>query len=130
MPIVKQISIHNSPKRFIEYILNPQSCCKATGLNIIEDVDRAYEMFRWVFEKNAGERFYKNEVTEGKDKIRLHHYIQSFDPKEKISPEDAHKIGEEWASKVFGNSAIIEYCKERFLNQNGSLKILYQIFID
>jgi hypothetical protein len=104
LAIVKHVSIHNSPKRFIEYILNPDSCGKATGLNIVADVDGAYEMFRQIYEKNADERFYKNEVTEGKNKIRLHHFIQSFDPKQPITPEEAHKIGVEWAKKVFGNS--------------------------
>jgi hypothetical protein len=88
----------------IEYILNPKSCGIATGLNISTDVDRAYEMFRRIYENNAHERFYKNEVTEGKNHIRLHHYIQSFDPKQPITPEEAHKIGVEWAKKVFGNS--------------------------
>jgi type IV secretory pathway VirD2 relaxase len=88
----------------IEYILNPKSCGIATGLNIVADVDGAYEMFRQLSEVNANERFYKNEITEGKNSIRLHHYIQSFDPKQPITPEEAHKIGVEWAKKVFGNS--------------------------
>jgi hypothetical protein len=34
----------------------------------------------------------------------LHHYIQSFDPKQPITPEEAHKIGERWARRVFGYS--------------------------
>ena len=59
---------------------------------------------RNVFEKFAKERFRKKSLNDencGKEKIRLHHYIQSFKPEE-ISPEEVHKIGVEWAEKVFG----------------------------
>lgn len=36
-------------------------------------------------------------------KKRLHHYIQSFKPSE-VTLEEAHKIGVEWAKKVFGEN--------------------------
>ena len=77
-----------------------------TGLNCTANLDYAYNQFGNVFEKFAKERFCKkslNDVNCGKEKIRLHHYIQSFKPEE-ISPEEAHKIGLEWARKVFGEN--------------------------
>ena len=74
-----------------------------TGLNVTADLDFAYNEFSRVFEKYARKRFCKKSITGGKEKVRLHHYIQSFKPDE-ISPEEAHKIGVEWAEKVFGTN--------------------------
>ncbi|MBD5144776.1 MAG: relaxase/mobilization nuclease domain-containing protein [Ruminococcus sp.] len=77
-----------------------------TGLNCTADLDYAYNQFGNVFEKFAKERFCKksiNDKNSGKEKIRLHHYIQSFKPDE-VFPEEAHKIGVEWARKVFGEN--------------------------
>ena len=71
------------------------------GLNCTADLDYAYNQFANVFEKFAKERFCKKSITGGKEKVRLHHYIQSFKPDE-VTPEEAHKIGVEWAEKVFG----------------------------
>ncbi len=107
MPYVKQISIHKSPQNFLEYILNgdKNSDMKyASGINVTPTVSDAYNEMKMNFEMNTGENFYKATINETKEKIRVHHYIQSFDPSEKISPEQAHKIGLEWAKKAFGNN--------------------------
>lgn len=104
MAIVKYIAVHKSPKNFLRYIMNEAKTNEmelVTGLNVTADLDFAYDEFSRVFEKYAKERFCKKSVTNGKEKIRLHHYIQSFKPDE-ISPEQAHRIGVEWAEKVFG----------------------------
>lgn len=104
MAIVKYIAVHKSPKNFLRYIMNGAKTNEmelVTGLNCTADLDIAYDEFSRVFEKYAKERFCKKSVTSGKEKIRLHHYIQSFKPDE-TSPEQAHKIGVEWAEKVFG----------------------------
>ena len=74
-----------------------------TGLNCTADLDFAYDEFSRVFEKYARERFCKKSLSGGKEKVRLHHYIQSFKPDE-ISSAEAHKIGVEWAEKVFGTN--------------------------
>lgn len=106
MAIVKYIAVHKSPKNFLRYIMNgdkTEEMKLVTGLNCTADLDFAYNEFSRVFEKFAKERFCKKSVTSGKEKIRLHHYIQSFKPEE-ISPEQAHKIGVEWAEKVFGTN--------------------------
>ena len=57
----------------------------------------------------SGERFYKkstvymDSVRKRKEKIRCHHYIQSFVPGE-TTPEEAHEIGVAWAKEVFGEN--------------------------
>lgn len=114
MPIVKYIAVHSTPLNNIEYILNGEKNDEmkfATGLNCNANVQDAYDEFRRTFELCARERFYKTgiEVKEAKNakskvKIRLHHYIQSFDPKDNVSPEEAHQIGIEWAKETFGKN--------------------------
>ncbi|MCM1382636.1 MAG: relaxase/mobilization nuclease domain-containing protein, partial [Muribaculaceae bacterium] len=86
----------------------------ATGLNCSVNPQSAYDEFRRSFEYYAKERFFKSDLnfqnfnsdekTKSKEKVRIHHYVQSFDPKENVSPEEAHKIGIEWAKKTFGEN--------------------------
>lgn len=107
MAIIKHIAIHRSPLKLIRYILNGNKTDEmklATGLNCSTVPESAYEEMGNIFESFAKERFSKksqNADVGGKEKIRLHHYIQSFKPNE-ITPEKAHRIGVEWAEKVFG----------------------------
>ncbi|MBD5527713.1 MAG: relaxase/mobilization nuclease domain-containing protein [Lachnospiraceae bacterium] len=104
LAIVKYIAVHKSPKNFLRYIMNgdkTEEMKLVTGLNCTADLDYSYNQFGNVFEKFAKERFCKKSVNSGKEKIRLHHYIQSFKPDE-VLHEEAHKIGVEWAEKVFG----------------------------
>ena len=106
MAIVKYIAVHKSPKNFLRYIMNGAKTNEmelVTGLNVTADLDFAYNEFSRVFEKYARERFCKKSLSGGKEKVRLHHYIQSFKPEE-TSPKQAHKIGVEWAEKVFGKN--------------------------
>ena len=109
MAIVKYIAVHKSPKNFLWYIMNGDKTEKmklVTALNCTANLDYAYNQFGNVFERFAKERFCKKSLNNencGKEKIRLHHYIQSFKPDE-VSPEEAHKIGVEWSRKVFGEN--------------------------
>lgn len=120
MPIIKHISIHSTPLSNIEYILNGEKNDEmkfASGLNCTPHPQSAYDEFRRTFEYYAKERFFKpdinfqksenNEKTKSKEKVRIHHYVQSFDPKENVTPEKAHKIGIEWAKKTFGENVQI-----------------------
>ncbi|MCM1524157.1 MAG: relaxase/mobilization nuclease domain-containing protein [Ruminococcus sp.] len=117
MPIVKYVAVHSTPLSNIEYILNGDKNDEmkfATGLNCTVNPQRAYDEFRRTFELNAKERFFKSDMDlknygtaekpKFKEKVRVHHYIQSFDPKENVTPEEAHKIGIEWAKKTFGEN--------------------------
>ena len=115
MPIVKYIAVHTTPLSNIEYILNGDKNDEmkfATGINCTANPQEAYDEFRRTFEICAKERFFKSEIIADKDKsekpkqkekVRIHHYIQSFSPDENVTPEEAHQIGIEWAKKVFGN---------------------------
>mgnify|MGYP000695392300 FL=1 len=63
------------------------------------------------FEMFSGERFFKRSIKSEKaksekQKIRLHHNIQSFKPGE-VTPEEAHQIGVEWAERVFGKNRMV-----------------------
>ena len=117
MPIIKHISIHSTPLSNIEYILNGDKNDEmkfATGINCTANPQSAYDEFRRTFEYYAKERFFKSDLNyqnfqsdekkKSKEKVRIHHYVQSFDPKENVTPEEAHKIGIEWAKKTFGEN--------------------------
>lgn len=115
MAVIKHIAIHQSPLKLIRYILNGDKTDEmrfATGLQVTPNVTAAYMEMSANFENFSGERFYKKSLnrknldedkTLQKEKIHLHHYIQSFKPGE-VTPEEAHRIGVEWAKKVFGEN--------------------------
>lgn len=120
MPIIKHISVHSTPLSNIEYILNGDKNDEmkfATGLNCTPNPQSAYDEFRRTFEYYAKERFFKSDLNSqemkndengrSKEKVRIHHYVQSFDPKENVTPDEAHKIGIEWAKKTFGENTQI-----------------------
>ena len=55
-----------------------------------------------VYEQYSGKSFDEPIPQSGKGRVKAIHYIQSFDPKDNISPELAHRIGKAFALKVFG----------------------------
>lgn len=113
MPIIKHIPIYAAPKRLISYVTNENKTEKTlvTGLNCSANASEAYEDMKFGFEMFSGERFFKRSIRSEtakseKQKIRLHHYIQSFKPGE-VTPDEAHQIGVEWAERVFGKKAVV-----------------------
>lgn len=121
MAYVKHTAIHTTPKSHLKYILNPEKNEKmkyVTGICCGDGLETAYDNFKELFEKYNNEEFEKcsSSKNSGKRNIRIHSYTQSFDSS--VSPEEAHRIGVEWAKKVFGeNRPIIvsthsntEYC--------------------
>ena len=113
MPIIKHIPIYAAPKRLLFYVTNEKKTEKTlvTGLNCSADASEAYEDMKFGFEMFSGERFFKRSIKSEtakseKQKIRIHHYIQSFKPGE-VTPEEAHQIGVEWAERVFGKKAVV-----------------------
>ena len=80
----------------ISYILLPETksgnekCVQSSFINCCYDsvngLVTEFDITRFAYHKN--------------DKILAHHYVQSFSPNENISPELAHKIGEELAECV------------------------------
>jgi len=102
---VKHTAIHTTPKAHLKYILNPEKNEKmkyVTGICCGDDLETAYDNFKEIFEKYNDEDFdnCKSSKKSGKRHIRIHSYTQSFDSS--VSPEEAHRIGVEWAKKVFG----------------------------
>ena len=113
MPIIKHIPIYAAPKRLLSYVTNEKKTEKTlvTGLNCSADASEAYEDMKFGFEMFSGERFFKRSIKSEtakseKQKIRLHHYIQSFKPGE-VTPDEAHQIGVEWAERAFGKKSVV-----------------------
>ena len=107
MAYVKHTAIHTTPKAHLKYILNPDKNEKmkyVTGICCGDDLETAYDNFKEIFEKYNDENFdnCKSSKKSGKRNIRIHSYTQSFDSS--VSPEEAHRIGVEWAKKVFGEN--------------------------
>lgn len=110
MPIIKYVPVHGSPLKLLEYVANENKTKKAliTGMNCSADPHIAYKEMEQSFEHFSGQRFWKkslfmkNEILGGKERVRLHHYIQSFKAGE-LTENEAHRIGVEWAQEVFGN---------------------------
>lgn len=105
MAYVKHTAIHTTPKEYLRYILNPdknEEMKYVTGICCGDDLETAYDNFKEIFEKYNSEKFDDCELSKksGKRHIRIHSYTQSFDSS--VSPEEAHRIGVEWAKKVFG----------------------------
>ena len=105
MAYIKHTAIHTTPKEHLRYILNPdknEEMKYVTGICCGDDLETAYDNFKEIFEKYNNEEFEKCSFSKksGKRHIRIHSYTQSFDSS--VSPEEAHRIGVEWAKKVFG----------------------------
>lgn len=73
-------------------------------MNCIPDPKCAYLAMKTVYEHFSGYKFDEPLPKQGKGKVKAIHYIQSFDPKDNISPELAHKIGRTLARKAFGDN--------------------------
>ena len=117
MPVIVEKSIHSSPKKLIEYILNPdknEEMKYVTGICCHRDADSAYDDFRDVYERYAFEKFCgKNnwndaDLPKGKKRetVLLFHYIQSFSPG-KVTPEIAHKTGKHWIHRMWGSKRAV-----------------------
>ena len=107
MAYVKHTAIHTTPKTHLKYILNPEKNEKmkyVTGICCGDELETAYDNFKEIFEKYNDENFDNCEISKngGKRNIRIHSYTQSFDSG--VSAEEAHRIGVEWAKKVFGTN--------------------------
>ena len=110
MPYVKSISIHTTVNRSIAYILNPnktEDLLYTTSLNCMANAKDAYLAMKTVYEHFSGEKFNAPMPIEGKGSVKAIHYIQSFDPKDNVSPELAHRIAKAFARKTFGDDCQI-----------------------
>ncbi len=107
MPYIKSISIHSTVERSLAYILAPEKTdglILTNSMNCIPDPKCAYLAMKTVYEHFSGYKFDEPLPKQGKGRVKAIHYIQSFDPKDNISPELAHKIGRTLARKAFGDN--------------------------
>lgn len=110
MPYVKSIPIHSTVNRSIAYILNPdktEDLLYTTSLHCLTNAKDAYIAMKSVYEHYSGEKFNAPSPLEGKGSVKAIHYIQSFDPKDNVTPELAHRIAKAFARKTFGDDCQI-----------------------
>lgn len=106
MPYVKSIPIRTTVSRSIAYILNPdktEDLIYTASLNCITNAKCAYFAMKEVYENFTGEKYNAPLPITGKGSVKAIHYIQSFDPKDNITPEQAHRIAKAFARKTFGD---------------------------
>ncbi len=106
MAIIKHISIKVSPLALLKYITGEtkdEEVKFITGLNCSEEAESAYMEMGICYQSYANEKFIGKRNDVGKQKIKMHHYIQSFS-KGEITPEEAHRIAIKWAESVFGTN--------------------------
>ena len=106
MPYVKSIPVRSTVNKTLSYILNPdktEGLLYTSSLNCMTSARDAYLEMKFVYESYSTERFDEPPPLEGKGSVKAIHYIQSFDPKDNISPELAHRIAKAFARKAFGD---------------------------
>ena len=107
MPYIKSISLRTTVNRSLAYILNPdktEDLLYTNAVNCLPNAKDAYLAMKTVYEQFSGEKYNAPLPKQGKGSVKAIHYIQSFDPKDNISPELAHKIARTFARKAFGDN--------------------------
>ncbi len=110
MPYIKSISVHADVKSSIAYILNPQKTedtLYTASLNCLTNAEDAYLNMKMIYEHYSCRKYNEPPPLTGKAWVKAIHYIQSFDPKDNIPPELAHKIAKAFALKTFGEDCQI-----------------------
>lgn len=92
MAIIKAINSKSSIKSIMNYVSNDKKTSEElmTGLNCSSNAKLAIE------EMKATKELYNKESGR-----QYKHFVQSFDPNDKLDPIKANKIGIEWAEKTF-----------------------------
>lgn len=107
MPYLKSIPIRTTVNCSLAYILNPdktEDLLYTNAVNCLPNTKDAYLAMKTVYEQFSGEKYNTPLPKQGKGSVKAIHYIQSFDPKDNISPELAHKIARTFARKAFGDN--------------------------
>lgn len=107
MPYVKSRDIRATPLRSLKYICAPDKTeggLLVSALGCMSESKNAYEEMKRVYEFYSGRSFNETVPEKGKGRVKLIHYIQSFDPKEKISADTANEIALATVKKMFGEN--------------------------
>ncbi len=110
MPYIKSLSIHADVKSSIAYILNPEKTedtLYTASLNCLTNAEDAYLNMKMIYEHYSCRKYSEPPPLKGKGWVKAIHYIQSFDPKDNIPHELAHKIAKAFARKTFGDNCQI-----------------------
>ena len=104
MPILKSIAIHDNVKATLRYILNPEKTegqffCNSH--NCFTDAEDAYLNIKYVYEQCTHHRFNEPLNKNGKNRVKAIHYIQSFKPDPNLTPEQVHRMGLAFISKMY-----------------------------
>ena len=124
MPYIKSISLHNTVDRSLAYILNPEKTedlLYTTALNCMANAEDAYLNMKIVYEHFSGKKYNEPPPLNGKGRVKAIHYIQSFDPQDNISPEEAHRIAKAFARKTFGDDCqivIATHCDKNHIHSH------------
>ncbi len=105
MPFIKTKNIHVTPNRSLRYICDPaktQGGLNIMSVNCMPDARNAYLDMKQIYEYYAGRTFNEPMPKKGYAKVKLIHYIQSFDPKDNITIDTAQKIGLDLVREMFG----------------------------
>ena len=106
MAVLIHFSIKSSPLALLKYVTGETKAHKAeivTGINCSEDPESAYIEMGLCYEHYAGEKFHRTAKPVGKEHIKMHHYVISFEGDE-VTPQEAQRIAEQWAYDTFGNN--------------------------
>lgn len=106
MPYVKSIPIRATVQKSLNYILNPdktEGLVYTSSMNCMTSAKDAYLEMKSVFESYSTEKYNAPLPIDGKGSVKAIHYIQSFDPRDNVSPELAHRIAKAFARKTFGD---------------------------
>ena len=108
MPYIKSRDIHVTPNRSLNYICDPkktQGGLNIVSVNCMPDPRNAYEEMKRIYEYYSRHRFNEPKPKTGKARVKLIHYIQSFDPKDNISIDTAQQIALDTVREMFVENA-------------------------
>ena len=107
MPYVKCKAIHTGMKQRIQYILNPEKTegmFFSNSLNCFTNAEDAYLNMKYIYENYTHHKYEEPMPKQGKARVKLLHYVQSFSPDDDVTPELAHRMGKAWIRKAFGDN--------------------------
>lgn len=107
MPYIKSRDIRVTPLCSLKYICAPDKTeggLLVSAVGCMSEPKNAYEEMKRVYEFYSGRSFNEPVLPNGKGRVKLIHYIQSFDPKEKISAGTANEIALAAVKKMFGEN--------------------------
>lgn len=107
MPYIKSRDIRATPLCSLKYVCDPDKTeggLLVSAVGCMSEAKNAYEEMKRVYEFYSGRSFNEPIPQNGKGRVKLIHYIQSFDPKEKISAGTANEIALAAVKKMFGEN--------------------------